>query len=137
MAINKGGRPSTYKIEYCEQIIEFFDKDPYEEHEDTGRKTANPPIFFQQFAKKINITVDTLHNWCKKYPEFLVAYNECKEIQKQYIITNAILGLYNAPFTIFTLKNISSMRDKQEVEHSGSIEGFLDQARKKASDRGK
>jgi len=37
---------------------------------------------------------------------------------------------------IFALKNFG-WSDKQEIEHSGSIEGFLDQARKKASDRGK
>lgn len=127
-----GGRPSKYKPEYCEEIIEFFSVEPYREVEVTHRNKkgeewttselrANKLPFFSAFARKINVDDDTLGRWCEAYPEFCGAYKKCKSLQKEFMIHNAISGLYNPASFIFTAKNITDMRDKQEVEHSGSV----------------
>jgi hypothetical protein len=51
----------------------------------------------------------------------LGAYNKAKEYQKFFLIENALAGLYNPTAFIFTAKNITDMRDQQEVKHSGGI----------------
>ena len=128
-----GGRPSKYKPEYCSQIIAFFDiplservlkshttgKNEYEKDEYIDK--PNPVPFFSKFARVIGVHVDTLNEWCKVYPEFSEAYNTCKDIQKEFLIGNGLSGLYPPASFIFTAKNITDMRDSQEVKHSGEL----------------
>ncbi len=59
--------------------------------------------------------------------EFCNAYKEAKELQKEFIIGLGLAGAAPAPFAIFTAKNITDMRDKQEIDHSSlgePIKGF-------------
>lgn len=51
------GRPSEYKPEYCEQIIEHMAK---------GNS-------FWSFAAEVDVSFETLSNWCAAHPEFLEA----------------------------------------------------------------
>jgi hypothetical protein len=60
---NKGGRPSTYKPEYCDQIIEFMG---------LGHS-------MKAFAAHIGVHSETIHQWGKKNPEFAVAIKKGKE----------------------------------------------------------
>lgn len=123
-----GGRPTKYKKEYCEQIIEFFSRPPYEEievrhHNKDGkvykteikRKPNDLPFLFE-FAREIGVSDRTLERWAKRNSEFCRAYKEAKELQKAFLITNGLLGLYNPTFAIFTAKNITDMRDKKNIE---------------------
>jgi len=54
-----------------------------------------------------------------KYPDFSDAYKRAKELQKQILITNGLLGLYAPAFTIFTMKNICGWRDEQHIKGEG------------------
>jgi len=123
-----GGRPSKYKKEYCEKIMEFFSKPPYEEVEikhynkdgrvikkETKRKPNDLP-FLSEFARRIDVSHRTLERWTKTHKEFCRAYKDAKELQKAFLITNGLLGLYNPTFAIFTAKNITDMRDKKNIE---------------------
>ena len=74
-------------------------------------------MFLSNFAHKIGVCHDTLLEWCKRHPEFSEAYTCAKELQKQHLIECGLLGLFNSKFAIFTAKNITDMRDKQEIEH--------------------
>ena len=131
-----GGRPTKYKPEYCQQIIEYFSVDATREIETayTNRKgeewsktelAANMLMFLSNFASKIGVCRDTLVEWCKVHPEFSAAYMRAKEMQKQHLIECGLLGLFNSKFAIFTAKNITTMRDKQEYEH-GVTDGLAD-----------
>ena len=87
---------------------------------------------FAKFARKIGVSHDALADWVDvkwpkdyekkelagkhKYPEFSEAYNSCKQLQKEFLIDNAIKGFIPPATYIFTAKNISDMRDKQEVD---------------------
>ncbi len=128
----KVGRPSKYNDKYCEDIIEFFSIPTTYEEEITNvnKKTgeefttyvekANQLPTFEGFAKKISVDTDTLMNWTKEHASFAQAYARCKQLQKDFLVQNALLGHYNTAFSIFLAKNITDLRDK--VENNVSIQ---------------
>lgn len=122
------GRPTSYKPEYCEQIIDFFSIKPYGYNEITKKYEANDPPFLSAFARKIKINDENMWEWSKKYPDFGNAYKKAKKLQEEFIATNAVRGLYEQPMSIFMLKNVCGWRDKTEVEHSGFIESTEEKA---------
>jgi hypothetical protein len=130
--INIGGRPTKYKPEYCKKIIKFFSIDPsYTTTEtvtgknwekETTKQIPNQFPTLEKFAHSINVNGDTLVEWSKddeKYSGFPAAYKKAKELQKNFLIQNGLLGLYPAAAFCFVAKNVTDMRDKTEVEHTG------------------
>ena len=122
-----GGRPPAYKTEYCQAIIDFFDIEPYREVEVTIKSKngnvitkdelrANPLPFLSRFAESIGVTHKCLLGWVHRYPEFSTAYARAKQLQKAMLVENGLQGLYNSHFAIFTAKNITDMRDVQEIK---------------------
>ena len=106
----KVGRPTDYKPEYCQQIIDYFN-DP-----------SNTPIpLFADFALKLGVSRATLHEWRQAHPEFFDAYKNAHAIQKARWIKGSLEGQFNPAFTIFFGKNVFKWRDKQELEHSGTL----------------
>lgn len=130
---NKGGAPTKYKPEYCEEIIEYFRLPPSrteykEEYFANGDLKSRVPIViatefptFQGFADKIGVHVDTLHEWCKVHEEFSEAYTHAKSLQEKIWLVNGMGGLYNAQFAQFFGKNCLGYRDKQEIDHAGNV----------------
>jgi hypothetical protein len=62
---------------------------------------------------------DTLVEWAKpdnetKYPGFSAAYNQAKDLEKEFLVDSGLAGLYPPASFIFTAKNITDMRDRQE-----------------------
>lgn len=134
-----GGRPTDYKPEYCQGIVDFFTVPTYrticvkrttkalrkdcqepeviEEFEERGGDLP----FFSQYAKSIGVIHNTLCVWCEKYPEFKESYNIAKELQKTHLIQNGVQGNYNPAFAIFTAKNITDMRDQPTTVIDQSI----------------
>lgn len=85
-----------------------------------GEKTktvekANPLPTFEKFAVKIGVSSAIFSEWQKEHPEFALAYEQCKELQKDMLNDLAMRGFYNATYTIFVAKNLTDMRDKQEA----------------------
>lgn len=133
-AKHAGGRPSKYKPEYCQAIIDYFTCETYRqvlvkviENTRTGIITkeyvekGGDLRFISAFAMKIGVSQGTLHTWAKEQPEFLEAYNAAKELQKNHMIQNGVQGNYNPAFTIFTAKNITDMRDAPAVFVDNSV----------------
>lgn len=136
------GRPSKFKPEYIQLILEYFDVEPYkkeimetsEEYFQSGvlkkksektRLIPNklPTLF--GFARTIGVAYKTVWSWAFEKEEekltddlkaFRNAYNEAKEMQKEFIISIGLSGAANAPFAIFTAKNVTDMRDKVETD---------------------
>ena len=131
----KAGRKTTYKPEYCQDIIQFFDKPhftnevverttkPNGEVKEKLAKFPNTIPFFSEYAHTIGKTAKTLLHWCEIAPEFGIAYAHAKDLQRQMLIANGLNGLYNAQAYVFTAKNIAGMRD--QIEQVQGISGEL------------
>ena len=64
-------------------------------------------------------------NWTKVHKEFSVAYSISKELQKEFLITNGLLGLYDSSFAKFTAKNITDMGDEQNLNLDAVVDKRL------------
>jgi len=132
---NKGGRPRSFKTSELPKLgsdmVDWFEtkfdslKNEFLKKKKNVKNAFTPIVdlpFFSDFAKEVaHVTEDTLINYSKENKEFFGSYQICKDIQKKYVIFAGMNDLSNPTFSIFTAKNITNMRDKQEVEHSGSI----------------
>lgn len=110
------GRPSKYKPEYCDMLIE---------HMHAG-------FSYEAFAGSIGVCWDTLYEWEKVHPEFSEAkrYGIAKGMMTWEQIgmdgcTGKIQG-FNASTWIFNMKNRfrSHWKDRTETEHSGEIKSL-------------
>jgi len=136
--MSKNHAAVSYKPEYCDAIVGFFDEPHYTIKDMTITKPdgtqidktemeANPPRFLSDFAKSIGVSLisyrDTFGYWAERNPEFKKALQVAKELCKQRFIVNGTMNLYSTAFAIFTLKNIAGWRDKADIAHSGEIKG--------------
>lgn len=126
-----GGRPTKYKSEYCNMIVEYFNKPPFttiykKEYHKDGELKAEVPILvanelptFQGFAEEIEVHIDTLNEWTKTHAEFSEAYARAKQNQERIWLVNGMQNLYNAQFAMFFGKNCLGYKDKSETELTG------------------
>ena len=120
------GRPSKYDPKFCEEIVTFFNQEPYEQLTRTiTRKdgsvveeevrVATPLPTLADYATKIGVHRDSIHEWSKNYPEFSDAIKRAKDCQERILVTNGLMGLYNPSFAIFTAKNVIGWKDRHDV----------------------
>ena len=130
------GRPTLFKEEYADQLIEYFDKEPFErrpllDKEGNERGSEIVPAKFPtlaRFAAMIGVTRETLHDWATskneegelKHPEFSYAYKKSKDFQEAILVEGAMANAFHANFSIFTAKNVLGWRDKMEQEITGA-----------------
>lgn len=131
------GRPTKYRPEYCERIIEFFDRDPIETREVIIKDEKGDPALddkgevkkrivtgpcqcptFEKFSADLSVSRSTLMEWTKSFPEFQVAYTKARGMQANIMMVNGMSGAYNAAFTNLSMKNMHGWRDKSEVENN-------------------
>lgn len=126
------GRPSKYKPEFCDKIIEFFDRQPIESVEVTKEDKNGDPYTvtterpcqcptFEKFAADCGVARQTLHDWCKQHPLFLDAYNKARGFQANIMLVNGMSGAYNSGFTGLSMKNMHGWKDKSEVDNNHSV----------------
>jgi len=101
-----GGRPSKYRQEYCQALIE---------HQAKG-------LSYASFCAIVKVTPQTLKTWTEKYPEFLEAKNaahyECMVFWERMGTQGAagrIKG-FNVSAWIFNMKNRFQWRDRTPEE---------------------
>lgn len=128
------GRPSIYKPEYAQEMIDYFSQPTHRTvikkmskggvTWDEEEQVANEIPTFEELAHKLGITRDTLHRWSTEvgedglllHPEFSDAYKNARELQEKFIVANALNNRYNPAMSIFYLKNKHDYRDKQELD---------------------
>ena len=130
----KVGRPSKYKEEYCDQIVEFFNQQPYtlveiDQEDEDGNVTKTvavdkfgnaikvpcPLPTKERFAFNIGIHRETLINWAQAHPKFFDAIKKAEDLQKDILIQNGLVQAYDKTFAIFVAKNVTDMRDRQDI----------------------
>jgi hypothetical protein len=133
---NKGGRPTSYYPEVCEEMREFFINWPeFREVErevaSGGRKLTimeklvNYPPTLNKFAIKLGVHRDTLQEWSKVHPEFSVVYRLCKSIQEEWWSDRGVSGEYNPGFSKLMLVNHSDIKDKVTHDVSDDMKNGL------------
>lgn len=121
------GRPTKYKPEYCQDIIEYFQREPftpvYDANGDIAFDKNGKPVLMpcslptlSGYAVKLGVNPETVLNWTKKHEDFLESYKLAKAMQEEILIQNGLAGNYEKAFTIFLAKNITSMKDYKHVE---------------------
>jgi hypothetical protein len=100
-----GGRPTTYKPEYCNQLIE---------HRRGGHS-------LESFASTIGVGRQSIYDWSKKHPEFSYAIKVAKEVHLK-TMESLLLAVGsgkvkgNAAVLIFMMKNMHGWRDTVDVQ---------------------
>lgn len=129
------GRLTKYKKTYCKQIVDFFNREPYEIvtsiDEETGAEIAltdrngNPVMkpcklpTIEGFARIIGVHRDTINEWQRVHEDFNQALQQAKDMQKDILIQNGLIGAYEKTVMIFVAKNCTDMTDAKEHTHKG------------------
>ena len=110
---NLGGRPTSYKQEYCEDVVNHMSRG----------------LSFESFAGKIRVNVDTLYEWAKVHSEFSEAKKLGFACCRLFWEELSINGIWNDPdgrnintgMFVFNMKNRFKWTDRVEV--SGTEDG--------------
>jgi len=134
----KTGRPSRYKERFCQDIIKFFDVEPWETPR-TERRDGDGNVSIEEgkrqyrrmpsllgFAKSVGVDYVTVYRWVDEkgdqfHPEFCKAYNVAMKLRKQWLIDVGLSGLAPANSFKFVAVNCSDMRDKHEHDVKSEI----------------
>ena len=127
-----GGRPTDYKREYCQTIIDYFDQ-PYSQKKIIKYTTKSGTIREEEvdapnnlptlegFAQSLGVVRDTIYEWAKVHQEFSDSVMRAKEIQKQFLVQNGLKGLYDPRFGMFVAVNMTDMRSKESIEITAQV----------------
>ena len=141
------GRPSAYKPEYCQDIIDHFSKEPVttlykREYFQSGQLKSEIPILtpasfptMQKFADSIGVTTQTIRNWAEEHKDFFEALTRAKELQEHIWLVNGMGNLYNSQFAQFFGKNCLGYKDRTETEITGRDGGPIQYEDMSAEDR--
>lgn len=98
------GRPTDYKPEYCQLLIEHMSKG----------------FSFEAFAALVNASKQTVYNWTEQFPEFMdakeIAFERSRLFWERVGIDIAVKGEGNATAYIFNMKNRFKQEWRDKVE---------------------
>lgn len=121
------GRPTKYDPKYCQELLEFFDRPPYEvktkkiitKKGDVMEIEYEAPSdlpTMEGFARKIGVDRATLFRWEQEYPDFCNTATRARAMQYDILVTNGLKGHYEKTVTVFVAKNLTDLKDKKEVD---------------------
>jgi hypothetical protein len=121
------GRPTSYRAEFAQQIVAFFDKEPFTDvpvPQPSGlvkmqRMAVDLPML-ATFARSINVSLSTLTRWATSingdgaptYPDFAAAYARARELHEAFIVRASAQGAYEPRTCMFLLKNQHGWQDQ-------------------------
>jgi hypothetical protein len=130
-----GGQPSLYRPEYPQIMIDFFNIPPFSIEERVNEKTGevtrdavtNALPTKAGFAAHLRISPQTLDAWATKvdvngdlvYPDFAEAYKIIDAMIENVLVTNTLMGKYQASFAQFYAKNKLGYKDKSDLVLEG------------------
>lgn len=117
---------TKYRPEYCEKIVEYFNKTPftvmYDENGNQITSKSGPikdGVPFPTpagFCAEIGISERTLSVWLDKKRAFKRAYERAIAHQHHILVQCAMAGAYNAQFAMFYARCKMGMRDGSEED---------------------
>lgn len=109
----KLGRPTKYKPEYCEQVVDFMSKG----------------YSLEAFAGSIGHHKQTVYEWRDAHPDFGDSIKRAFDVCRVYweklaldcVYLNGENEKFNATVWLFNMKNRFGWRDQQSIEHTGKL----------------
>ena len=113
--------------ETADALIRHFSGAPYSESIDTAwhsngevrqeslRRIANPLPTFEGFATKIGVCVRTLAQWEEAHAYFREACERARDMQRDFLVQNALLGLCDASFARMVASAVCGLQDSQHL----------------------
>lgn len=110
----KFGRPTSYRPEYCQSIIDFFTRDSWElAHDAKGTAKVVPkdniPTLIR-WCLAIGVPRRTIYDWIEAHPEFADAHDTAMELQKAFLMESGIVH-GSGGFASFMLKCVHGMQE--------------------------
>jgi len=115
-----GGRPTIYYPEICQELIDWFDQEPWETV--NGKRLPRKLPTLIAFARDKKVGISTIYDWTNpKHASYQKEFSDIftrmvKDAQREVLTQNALQGLYNPVFSKFLAINITEMRDKRDVD---------------------
>jgi hypothetical protein len=113
------GRPTLYKEEYCEKVIELLKQG----------------AAMEEIALEIEVNVDTLYEWMKVHPIFSDSIKEGRGYSKGWWLKKGRVNIDNKDFNstlwYMNMKNRFHWSDKHEVTTSDSDDKMSAEDKKK------
>lgn len=97
-----------------------------------GAEAVEVPEGVENSGKYTEVELKDIYKRREQIEEFSKAYKEAKEIQKEFLIQNGLVGASPSAAYIFTAKNVTDMRDVQDHKHDVTLTFSLAQLRKNA-----
>jgi hypothetical protein len=104
---------SSYKEEYPQKLIDFFNREHFQE---IGGKTY--PNFLptvEGFCNLIGVTRTTYHLWRKTHPDFNEAHERSKSFQQEMLVNLSLLGFYKEGFAKFLAYNTTNLKSEAQI----------------------
>jgi hypothetical protein len=101
------GRPTSYKPEYCETVIELGKQ---------GKSVA-------QMCAHFDISRQTINNWASDHPEFLEAFTRAKTHMQAVLEAMAFDGLKNREFNANLWKTTMQARFREDYTERKEVSG--------------
>jgi len=132
----KMGRPTLYDPKYCDDIITYFDIEPFvlvekevvKKDGTVELKEVKEPVSLPTlagFAVKLKVCKDTLNEWSRQHKDFSAAIKKAKACQERILLENGLNGGYDKVMSIFALKNLADWKDRTEQAITGHDGGEL------------
>ena len=122
------GRPSFYREEYCQSIIDYFaHPESWEINVDakgTGKVLPKHKIpTVERWCHSIGVSTRTLDGWQKVHPEFAEAYQMARGLQQSFAIELAAAGIGTSLLNVF----MQTKHDWQPVKEETPADNLAQQ----------
>ncbi|NDI85106.1 terminase small subunit [Undibacterium crateris] len=122
-------RPTKYKPEYCQMMLDYFNIEVHREVEVEvkpgvfeKRHITNTFPTITRFASKIGVSRDTLYEWASKKDEkgnlvhqlFSDTLTRCQDLQESLMVEGGLSGAYESRVLVFMAPNLTRLKNKVE-----------------------
>jgi hypothetical protein len=108
----KTGRPTKYRPEFCQDIIDYFKK---------GETGGYYPTL-DGFCCTISCTPQMITDWCGEHPEFKQAKEAAQVFGRQQLVQGALTNRYNANFARFVGINLGMISENSQAKVANTHE---------------